>query len=126
MTGNSTRHRGGGVRAVQIVAGNWSSGPLVVARTERHRRHGLSPVPGPFGMVFRTRSLIGWGMREPINWFALSVNGVIASTGRLAPHRFVVAPRTVRWMVEIPEWIERPPIGVAAIVIPILTAWPDD
>ena len=46
---------------------------------------------------------------------------VSSSTGRLAPHRFVVAPRTVRWMVEIPEWIERPPIGVAAIVIPILT-----
>ncbi len=75
-------------------------------------------------MMFRTRSLVGFGMSEPLGWFGISTGGLITSSGQLSPHRLVV--RTVQWMVEIPLWVEQPPIGEAAIVIPILTAWPDD
>lgn len=124
MMGNSTRHRQGGLRVVEVVAGDWSSGPLLVASTRRHRRLGLRPTPGPFGMMFRTRSLIGWGMHEPLQWFGMSATGVIVSSGQLSPCRLVV--RAVEWMVELPVWAGLPPIGEAAFVIPILTAWPDD
>ena len=65
-------------------------------------------------------------MAEPVRWFGVTAAGTVAAAGILRPRRVVVAPRVVRWMVEIPVWAPAPPVGAGVDVVPILAAWPDD
>jgi len=126
MGDENTRRRGAGIRPVEMTTGDWSSGPLLVATSRCARRRGLRPAPGPFGVVLLARSLVGWGMTEPLRWFAVAPDGAVVRTGILRPGRLVVAAGAVRWMVEVPGWIPPPPVGARTAVVPILAAWPED
>ena len=126
MGGERTRRGNPRVRAVALAAGQWSSGPLLVARTGVARRRGLRPVMGPCGAVFTGRSLIGWGMAETVRWFGLTTEGTVIASGVLRPGRLAVAPRRARLMVETPVWVPAPAVGARLAAVPILAAWPDD
>lgn len=108
------------------LVGATSSGPLLVAWTHGARRRGLRPTPGPFGMLFRGRSLIGWGLTGRLRWFGLSADGVVTRGGVLQPRRVVRAPRSTCWMVEVTDGIAVPAVGDRLTAIPILAVWPDD
>jgi hypothetical protein len=126
MADESNRRPGAPIRAVVLEAGEWSSGPLLIARTARQRRRGVRPAVGPFGAMLATRSIHGWGLGAPLRWLGLDRSGTVVAVGVLHPRRLIQAPQPVRWIVETPEWITPAPIGERARVVPILAAWPDD
>jgi hypothetical protein len=109
-----------------LRAGQWSSGPLLLAATAPGRRRGVIPAMGPLGVLLATRSIHGWGLTEGVRWVGLDDTGTIVATGILEPRRLCVAPAGVGWMAEVPRWVPPPPLREAAKVVPILAAWPGD
>ena len=101
---------------------SWSSGPLTVARTGRERRLGLRPVPGPFGLLIRCRSVHTFGMRVPIAAIAIDAAGVVLWSGILLPRRVVAVPRAA-WFAETAAG-PVPAAGERMEVAPILAGWP--
>jgi len=83
-------------------------------------------MPGPFGLLIRGRSIIGWGMTVALPWYGLAADGVVTSRGVLHPGRIVWAPRPTCWMVEVAEASPLPEVGDRMVAVPILAAWPDD
>lgn len=77
----------------------WQSAPIRVAVGRRMRRLGLTPNPGPFGLLIRTASIHSFGMREPLGWVALDDHGVVLAAGTLPPNR-VLAIRGARFILE--------------------------
>jgi hypothetical protein len=77
-------------------------------------------------VLLATRSIHGWGLTAPLQWAAIDRGGIVSAGGVLAPRRLTLAPRTVRWIVETPEWLAPAPIGERLRVVPILAVWPDD
>lgn len=61
---------------------------------------GLRPVPGPIGVLLRTRSIHTFGMHAPIGVVALSSDGIVTRATVVPPHRVFVA-RRARWILEV-------------------------
>ncbi len=126
MIGKGTRRRGGSIRSVVLCCSDWDSGPLTAAGTRRERRRGLTPAPGPFGLLLRARSIHGYGMASDLHWVGLGSGGVVVAVGTLRPRRVLVAPHPVRWVAEVPVSVPPPRVGDRLRAVPILVSWPDD
>ncbi len=127
MIGERTRAGVGSGRVVTLRGDDgWDSGAMLIADTHLRRRRGIAPAPGPFGVIFHARSVHGLGLNAAVRWIGLDHSGVVKRCGLLRPRRVVLAPRSVRWVLEIPEWLPPPRLGVRLRVIPILAVWPVD
>lgn len=126
MIGEGTRRDAGQIRVVALRGSGWCSGPVRVAQTRRERRRGLTPAPGPFGLLLRTRSIHGWGMATGLRWVALGVGGEVIAVGTLRPRGLLIVRGAVRWIAELPAWVPPPPVGARLKPVPILASWPDD
>lgn len=85
---------------VRLESADWSPGPIVLLTTRKDRRVGLRPLPGPFGVLLRTRSIHTLGMQTPIGVVVLSSEGIVIRAAVVPPHRVIVAMRA-RWMLEV-------------------------
>lgn len=77
---------------VEIRAGEWSSGPVEVARSRRDRRHGLRDARRSSGLALTARSVHTFGMHRPISVIACDRNGRVLRAERLRPRRVFFAP----------------------------------
>ena len=107
---------------VRLVAPGWLSPPLRLACTRSERWRGLAPCPGPFGILMRTRSIHGFGLRSSIEFVAFDATGVVTRSGRLRPGR-VAYCRGASWIAELPAGSPRPRAESVALV-DRLVAWP--
>lgn len=90
---------------------DWSSPPVLVARTFRQRKKGLKPTAGGMGMLIRGRSVHGLGMREPLLAIGLDRERRVVGVRILRP-RHLVFIRTARHIMELPIATLPPPRGV--------------
>ena len=95
-----------------FAAGEWSSPPVLIARTFRQRTKGLTPATAGYGMLIRGRSVHGLGMREPLLAIGLDRERRVVGVRTLRP-RHVVFIRTARHIMELPIGTLPPPRGVA-------------
>ncbi len=95
---------------VRLQSAGWTSPPLLIAVTRRQRRRGVAPVPGPFGLLLRTRCIHGFGLRSPLECVAIDHRGVVRWSGRLLPRR-LVASRRAGWFAEFPAGSSLPEPG---------------
>ena len=107
---------------IRLVASGWLSPPLRLACTRLERWRGLAPCPGPFGILMRTRSIHGFGLRSAIEFVAFDATGVVTRSGILRPRRIAYC-RGARWIAELPAGSSRPPVASVASV-DRLVAWP--
>ncbi|HEX9978212.1 MAG TPA: hypothetical protein VGB41_06235 [Acidimicrobiia bacterium] len=104
-----------------LLTPTWSSGPLAIARTRRERLLGLRPMPGPFGLLIRCRSVHTFGMWVPIAAIAIDAAGVVLWSGVLPPRRVVAVPRAA-WFAETAAGLV-PAVGEQVETAPILAGW---
>ena len=95
---------------VRLRSGDWTSPPLRIATTRRQRRRGLTPVPGPCGLLLQTRSVHGFGLMSPVAYLTIEGGGVVGRVGTLCPGRIVMS-RRARWFAEIPAGSPLPELG---------------
>jgi uncharacterized membrane protein (UPF0127 family) len=95
---------------VQVRAGAWSFAPVEVAVGRLSRLRGLRPYCGGRGMLFRTRSIQTFGMREPLLVVFLADDGVVLSARHVGPQS-VVLERAARWVLELPAGTSPPAVG---------------
>lgn len=107
---------------VRLVASGWVSSPLRLACTRAERRRGLAPCPGPFGILMRTRSIHGFGLRSAVEFVAFDAIGVVTHSGILRPGRLVYC-RGASWIAELPAGSPLPPVDSVASVDRLVT-WP--
>ncbi len=107
---------------VRLVAPGWLSPPLRLATTRWERRRGLAPCPGPFGILMRTRSIHGFGLRSAIEFVALDMAGVVTRSGILRPGR-VAYCGGASWIAELPAGCPRPPVD-SVVSVDRLVTWP--
>jgi hypothetical protein len=115
MGGEANRAENWRHSTVRLRSGTWGSSPLVIAATRRQRRRGLGPVPGPLGLLLRTRSVHGFALRSAVEFVAIDDIGVVRRVGRLAPGR-VVACRHAGWIAELPAGSPLPEPGSVVAV----------
>jgi uncharacterized membrane protein (UPF0127 family) len=101
--------RSGRVEVGEFVGDGWSSGTVVVARTFLQRWRGLRPRTEGSGMVFRTRSVHGFGMKEPLLVIGLDAQGRVTQTRILRP-RSGLFLTGARHILELPLDREPPPV----------------
>lgn len=88
----------------------WASGPVVVADTFRLRWRGLRPGGSAHGMLFRTRSVHGFGMDVSLGLAAIDPSHRVIATGVLHPRRVAWFARAV-WVLELPDGVGLPTPG---------------
>jgi hypothetical protein len=96
---------------VGVTGPEWSSGPLLWARTHRERRRGLRPRPLGRGLLLASRSVHGWGMKEPLRVVSLDAAGRVRRVAFLAPGR-VFCDAGARWIIELPVSRPAPQVGM--------------
>jgi len=101
---------------VEAIAPGWHSGPLLVAHTHRQRCRGLRPRPGGGGLLLRTGSVHGFGMREPLWAVSLGPGGRVRRVGVLLPCRMLWDPGAV-WTIELPLSRRPPEPGMTLRVV---------
>jgi uncharacterized membrane protein (UPF0127 family) len=84
---------------------------VLVARTRAERRRGLRPRAQGRGLLLATRSVHGWGMREPLRVVSLDAAGRVRRVAVLPPGRLFVDPGA-RWIVELPMSRSAPAEGM--------------
>lgn len=84
---------------LEVTGEGWASGPVTLLRTHRARRLGLRPIPGPFGVLLRARSIHTYGMCAPIGVVAVSGEGIVTRSEVVPPNRLFFA-RKARWILE--------------------------
>jgi hypothetical protein len=94
----------------ELEGGGWSSGPVRVAASGRRRRIGLRPVPGPHGLVLRTRSIHTFGMRDPLGVVAVDDTGTVLAARSVPPGRVWTVWRAAA-IIEVPVALGLPPVG---------------
>lgn len=107
---------------IRLRADGWQSSALILVRTRLELWRGLAPCPGPIGILMRTRSIHGFGLRSAIEFVALDADGVVTRSGTLWP-RHVVHIRGAAWVAELPAGCSRPVPGTA-VTVDRLVAWP--
>ena len=90
---------------------DWSSPPVLIARTFRERRKGLTRAPAGQGMLIAGRSVHGLGMKEPLLTIGLDRERRVVGVRILRP-RHLVFVRGARHMLELPIGTVPPPEGV--------------
>lgn len=108
---------------IELRGAGWASPPLRLARTWRDRLIGLRPRPGPFGLVLRTGSVHGFGLRTPVAYIAVSDDGVVVRCGRLMPRRLVTCRRAM-FIIELPGSLALPELG-SVLTAHRLGSWPE-
>lgn len=121
MGGERTRPPRRRIPVVELRTAQWSSGPVLVARSRTERRRGLAPACGPFGLLVAGRSLVRAGLTGAVGWIGIGSGGTVVAAGRLG--RFVRC-RKAAVMVEVAVHLGLPPVGAVLTVAPILAAWP--
>ncbi len=102
------------VVATRIRCDRWSL-PVLVATGFARRLIGLRRSPRGVGLLIRTRSVHGFGMRRPLLVIALDDEYTVLGSKVLSPNRVVTFPRA--WlMVEAPAHLEPPPPGERMVV----------
>jgi hypothetical protein len=86
----------------------WRSGPVLVPTSFGQRWKGLRPEAGGRSMLFATRSVHGFGMRQGLRVVALDAELVVMSVGVLEPARVVWFPRAA-FVLELPLDHPAPP-----------------
>lgn len=109
---------------VEAMGPGWRSGPLLVARGCRRRHRGLRPRPAGRGLVLRTRSVHGLGMREALRVVSIDHAGRVRRVEVLSPGGLFF-DQGARWVIELPLSRPPPPVGVRLWVVPILAACPE-
>lgn len=99
----------------ELDGGGWSSGPVWIARSGRRRRVGLRPVPGPHGLMLRTRSIHTFGMLDPLGVVAVDAAGTVIAARTLRPRRMWTVRRAAV-IVEVPASAGLPPVGARLTV----------
>jgi hypothetical protein len=87
--------------AVRLRDGTWFSGPLLAARSRRARLHGIRAVPPGWGVLLQTRSVHGFGLRNPLIVVGLDRHGRVCLIRDLAPRK-IVTMAAVTWIAELP------------------------
>jgi hypothetical protein len=100
---------------VRLESAHWSSGPTVVLTTRDDRRIGLRPLPGPFWVLLRTRSIHTFGMRIPIGVVALTSDWMVIRAAAVPPRRLFIA-RTARWILEVAP-TPLPQVGTRLLIL---------
>jgi hypothetical protein len=119
------RNRASGPRrptAVRLTVADWRSPLLLLLRSRLDRLWGLSPCPGPFGVLLKARSVHGFGLRSMVGFVALDERGVVIRVGVLRPRRVVVC-RNAAWFAEFPCDGGWPSLGSEAL-LDRLGPWP--
>ncbi len=94
---------------------SWSV-PVEMALDRRARLHGLAPATTDRGLVLRTRSVHGFGMRTPLAVLVLDAAGTVIDRALLRPWTVVVAPAAT-WITEIPATVVPPPAGTELVLL---------
>lgn len=95
---------------IEFSCGEWSSGPVGIARTFRERWKGLRPRPLGHGLMIQTSSIHTFGMRSPLCLVGLAAGQRILWSRLVVPRR-VVGDRRVHWMLELDPGLGVPPSG---------------
>ena len=80
---------------------DWSSPPVLIARSFRQRKKGLRPTADGVGMLLRGRSVHGFGMAEPLLSIGLDRERRVVGFRVLLPHRIVLI-RRAKEILELP------------------------
>lgn len=83
-----------------LVGDGWESGPLFPARSFSERLRGIRGVPDGWGLLVETRSVHGFGLREPLRVVALDDDLEVLGTKMLLPNRIVIYPQA-RLLIEL-------------------------
>ena len=95
-----------------MVAGpEWSSGPLLWARTHRARWRGLRPRAQGRGLLLAGRSVHGRGMKETLRVVSLDAAGRVRRVALLHPGR-VFVDAGARGIIELPVSRPAPRVGM--------------
>lgn len=94
---------------MELVAGDWSSGPLQSAFGMVARWRGLMG-RRPQPILIPTRSVHGFWLGDPVWVVALDGSLVVIGVGVLARRRIVVFARA-SWILELPIGRRPPPVG---------------
>lgn len=94
---------------VEFVHGDWTSGPVLVARGFRDRLLGIHRA-GRAGVVLRTSSVHTFWMRSPLGVVALDASDVVLRAAWVRPFR-VCAVRGAVSYLELPQRRVLPPNG---------------
>lgn len=122
MTGERTRaRRRCDPTTLRLVATGWQSPPLRLVRSRPERLRGLAPIPGPVGILMRTRSVHGFGLRLEVEFVALDSVGVVVRAGTLRPRR-IAHCRGAAWIAELPAGTALPLVGTA-VAVDRLVSW---
>ncbi len=102
----NTAASGGGVTRSDLGGVDWSR--VVVAATFCARLRGLMPRPRDRGLLLRTWTVHGFGMREALRVYGIDDHGEVTTSHLLRPQRVIVSPGST-WMLEVPiNWPEIP------------------
>ena len=96
---------------VVLESGAWSHGEIAIASTFGERLRGLKAVDVG-SVLIETRSVHSFGMTAPFLAIGLSANLEVRDHKLVDPNRIVFF-RGCRFVLELPESIEPPEIGVA-------------
>ena len=100
---------------VESSDGSWGL-PVRIALDRRSRIRGLRPEANAGGLVLRTRSVHGFGMRRSLGVLALDDQGRVHAATRLRPRR-IVTIRAARWIVELPADHPPPERGAELVLL---------
>ena len=87
-------------RAVFLRHQSWRSVPLVLAQSRPARLWGIKQVPSGWGVLLRTNSVHGVGIRESLTVLGIDAAGCLLAVRGLAPHRLVTC-RGATWIAEL-------------------------
>ncbi len=107
---------------IELQAPGWSSGPVLLARTVLQRWRGMRSVPLVNGVLLRTRSVHGFGLRDPIWAIGLTEAGTVRGAAVLSPGGLVL-DRDAEWFLELPLTCRPPQPGWR--LTPMVGTWPE-
>ena len=102
-------------RDLHLQSPGWRSGPVDLASSHRLRLRGLRPRPDGRGLLIRTRSVHGLGMREEVSIVGLGADGSVYRVGVLRPRGLAVMVQC-RWILELPIAEPLPTVGDGVMV----------
>ena len=97
---------------VRLAWGSWRTPDLIVADGFWGRVHGIARAGPGMGVLIRTSSVHGIGLREPLATIGITDAGLVVGAKALLPGR-VVWFRRAEWVAEIPRASMLPPLGAS-------------
>ena len=101
---------------VSLAAETWGRGNVVVARSLRLRRKGLTPRAADRSILIRGSAVHSFGMREPISIIGIDETGKIVARRILQPHR-LARLRGAVWILELPVQERLPALGATVAIL---------